>query len=158
MRSVSRKVRARAQHWLDVGCGDNKQAGCLGMDRRLLTGVDVVHDAEALPWPFPDATFDRIICSHILEHLKPWLMVDLIDEAWRVIKPGGRLLIAMPYAGSFGFYQDPTHIKAWNEATATYFDPEKPLYAVYRPKPWRLEINTWHHDGNLEVVMVKRDA
>jgi len=159
MKSDSRKLRNKyGQMWLDVGCGENKQSGCVGMDRRKVTGVDVVHDAERIPWPFPDRIFDRVILSHVMEHLKPWLVNDIMDEMWRVLKAGGQLMIAMPYAGSFGFYQDPTHVKAWNEATATYFDPEhaSKLYDIYKPKPWKIEANVWRMDGNLEVVFSKR--
>ena len=159
MKSSPRKIIAlKAQHWLDVGCGPNKQAGAVGMDRRKLEGVDVVHDIEDLPWPFADESFDKILCSHILEHLKPWLMVDLMDEMWRVLKPKGLVMIAMPYAGSFGFYQDPTHVKAWNEATAQYFDPNYPLYKVYEPKPWSIQVNSWKSDGTLEIVLAKSAA
>ena len=152
---AKRVVSHRAIHILDVGCGDSKTPGAVGMDRRARLGVDIVHDCEVLPWPFKDETFDRIILSHLVEHLKPWLMVDIMDELWRVMKPKGQLLIATPYAGSFGFYQDPTHIKAWNEATPTYFDSAYPLYEVYKPRPWRLEQNIWRDMGNLEILMVK---
>ena len=144
------------QRWLDVACGSNKTPNACGMDKRKLDGVDVVHDIEEVPWPFPDGEFTRLIMSHIVEHLKPWLMVDVMNEAWRVLEPGGQLLIATPYAGSYGFYQDPTHVKGWNEATPTYFDPDKPMYAIYEPKPWKILLNVWRNDGNLEIVMEKR--
>lgn len=141
---------------LDIGCGNNKMPDHIGMDRRKLPGVDVVHDAEVLPWPFADETFNRITLSHVMEHLKPWLVIDIMNEMWRVMKPGGLLMLAMPYPGSFGFYQDPSHIKSWNEATATYFDPDHPLYAIYEPKPWKIEANVWRSDGNIEIAMRKR--
>ena len=82
-------------------------------------------------------------------------MIDIMDEMWRVMKYDGELMISMPYAGSFGHWQDPTHIKCWNEATATYYDPSKPLYQIYKPKPWHILINTWHSNGNIEVVFRK---
>lgn len=156
MPTASRTNLPGAQRWLDVACGSNKQQGCCGMDKRKLDGVDVVHDLEEVPWPFEDETFTRIIASHIVEHLKPWLLVEIMDEAWRILRPEGVLLIATPYAGSYGFHQDPTHVHGWNEATPTYFDPEKPLYAIYMPKPWKIVQNVWRADGNLEVALEKR--
>ena len=156
-KSLSKKLKDAKQLYLDAGCGDNKNDGCLGMDKRKLPGVDVVHDVEVVPWPFPADTFDRIIMSHVMEHLKPWLVVDIMDEMWRVMKVGGVLMLSMPYAGSFGHWQDPTHVKPWNEATATYFDPDKPLYKVYKPKPWKIEGNVWRNDGNIEIALRKRD-
>jgi SAM-dependent methyltransferase len=157
MKSASAKaVKKAKQVWLDAGCGSNKQPGCVGMDRRKLPGVDVVHDIERLPWPFAANTFDRIIMSHVMEHIYPGKSVDVMDEMWRVMKPGGILMLAMPYAGSFGHYQDPTHIKPWNEATCHYFDPDMALYQVYQPKPWKIEANVWRADGNIEIVLRKR--
>ena len=149
----------KGQYWLDVGCGSNKQPHCVGMDKRKLDGVDIVHDCEVLPWPMADETFTRIIMSHLMEHLKPWLVNTIMDEMWRVLKPGGQLMLAMPYAGSFGFYQDPTHIKTWNEATPQYYDPDFPLYKVYEPKPWKIVTNTWNQATGLEVVLeVRKEA
>src|SRR3990172_723772 len=149
-------LRKKVQLWLDVGCGNNKQSNCIGMDKRKLDGVDIVHDCEEFPWPFASETFTRIIMSHLIEHLKPWLAIDVMDEAWRVMKPQGQLMLSMPYAGSFGHWQDPTHIKPWNEATATYFDPDHDLYQIYKPKPWKIEANVWRSDGNIEIVLSKR--
>lgn len=158
-RRVSELLATRSQTSLslDVGCGDWKQEGCIGMDMRDREGVDVVHDAEVLPWPFQDDTFTKVILSHVMEHLNPKLHVLIMDEIWRVTKPGGVVMLAMPYPGSMGHWQDPTHIKPWNEATPTYFDPEHSLYTVYRPKPWKIEANVWRQDGNIEIVMRKRE-
>ena len=150
-------LKDHSQLWLDVGCGDNKQQNCVGMDRRQMEGVDVVHDAEVLPWPFEKDTFSRIVMSHLMEHLKPWLAIDIMNEMWRIMKPEGVLMMVMPYPGSYGHWHDPTHIKPWNEATARYFDPDCPdLYTIYKPKPWKIEGCAWRNDGNIEFVMRKR--
>ena len=141
---------------LDVGCGDNKQPNFVGMDKRAIPGVvDIVHDAEVLPWPIPDALCNKILLSHLWEHIKPWLAIDFMNECWRVMKPHGQLLISTPYATSFGFYQDPTHCNPANEATWTYFDPAYPLYAIYKPKPWRIQRNAYQLTGNMEVIFEK---
>jgi SAM-dependent methyltransferase len=142
---------------LDVGCGSNKQPGYVGMDKRKVEGVDIVHDAEVFPYPLPDGCCSTILLSHLIEHIKPWLMIDLMDELWRLAKVGGQLLISTPYAGSFGYWQDPTHCNGCNEATWTYFDPDYFLYRIYQPKPWRIARNAWWETGNMEIVLEKRD-
>lgn len=143
---------------LDIGCGENKQPGFLGIDRRSLPGVDIVHDLEVFPWPIPDDIVLIAIGSHIIEHIKPWLSIEFMDEIWRIMKPGGELALATPYAGSPGYWQDPTHCNPCNEATWQYFDPDYPLYQIYKPRPWKIKkgFPVWHQIGNLEVVLSKR--
>lgn len=145
---------------LDLGCGFNKQPGFVGMDKRKVEGVDIVHDAEVFPYPLPDECCSTILCSHLIEHIKPWLMIDLFNELWRIMKVDGQLMISMPYGVSFGFQQDPTHCNICNEATWTYFDPdaEGGLYSVYAPMPWKIERSAWYAHGNMEVILSKRSA
>ena len=55
---------------LDIGCGSNKGAGCVGMDRLPFDGVDVVFDFDSgQPWPFADSSFDFIRAIHVIEHV-----------------------------------------------------------------------------------------
>jgi len=141
---------------LDVACGDGKQDDTwVGMDIRPCKGVDIVHNVEEIPYPLPSNCCQVILAAHIIEHLKPWLIIDIINEWWRLLDIGGQLWIALPYAGSFGYFQDPTHLKTWNEATANYFSAKDYLYEVYKPKPFKIVRNDWQLNGNLEVVMEK---
>jgi len=54
---------------LDIGCGGNKQRGYVGMDLRDLPGVDIVHNVLSYPWPLPDESVVRAVCSHLVEHI-----------------------------------------------------------------------------------------
>lgn len=151
--------KRKSQLWLDVGSGTNKQDGCVGMDIQDLPEVDVVHDFEVFPWPFKPETFTRVLMIHVMEHVKPWLHIQMMNEIWRVLKPNGTLLMVMPYPNTTGHWQDPTHIKPWNEHTPKYFDPEIPeLFRIYSPRPWRIEACAWHASGNIEIGMRKRPA
>ena len=147
---------------LDIGCGFNKNAGFIGMDKREVAGVDIVHDAEFLPWPLDNESCAVVAMSHLIEHIKPWLQIDVINECWRVLEMGGILAISTPYANSFGYCQDPTHIAPWNEATPAYFIGDSKslhynevLYNVYRPKPWKEERLLWDTKINMEIVLRK---
>ena len=142
--------------WLDLGCGASKQPHTIGLDRRALPGVDIVHDLEVLPYPLPDACCYRMLASHIVEHLNPALVFAILDEWWRLMRPHGQLLIATPYAGSPRFWQDPSHRHGWMEATAQYFDPDYPLWKVYEPRPWKIEENAWHSVHDLNIILSKR--
>ncbi len=145
---------------LDIGCGNNKQQGFVGMDARELKGVDIVHNLEEFPYPLPDNCCSIILGSHIVEHIKPWFTISMFDELWRIMKVGGELVLSTPYAGSRGFWQDPTHCNGFNEVTFQYFDTEYPLYNIYKPKPWKIRkgFPCWQCTGNMEVIMEKAEA
>ena len=57
-------------------------------------GLGVALNGDALRLPFPDDTFDRIICSEVFEHIPDdeGAMVEL----HRVLKPGGVLAATVP--------------------------------------------------------------
>ena len=148
-------LKGRQKLLLDVGCGENKQPGFMGMDKRFLPGVDMVHDLEVVPWPLLDGCCSIVKMSHVMEHVCPRRSMDVMAEAWRVLKVGGHFILSMPYGGSPRYYQDPTHCNPWNEATPTYFDPQFPLYEVYKPLPWRIARLFWDQRGDIEIEFVK---
>jgi len=126
---------------LDVGCwqfGFARLCADLGLqgvrhsgiDREQPPGFDPPEgydfrriDLDKAPFPFPDESFDAVVASHVIEHLKqPFLM---LDETFRVLKPGGLVYLecpsdrslhlpSMPFQHetfrSLSFYDDPTHV------------------------------------------------
>ncbi len=52
---------------------------------------------DALHLPFPDATFDRVICSEVLEHIPDDL--GAMRELTRVLRPGGTMAVTVPRYG-----------------------------------------------------------
>ena len=149
--------------FLDIGCGEYKQKGFIGMDIRDLPGVDIVWDVEEYPWPLPDECVKTAMASHLVEHINPHKggFLQFMDEVWRVMKVGGEFAIATPHGSSQGYLQDPTHCNPCNEATWDYFCPERVtdygvvLWSIYRPKPWRIKALAGHPAGNIEVVLIK---
>lgn len=140
---------------IDMGCGHSKQEGFIGVDIRKTESADIVFDVTKTPYPLPNECADIILASHLVEHIQPHLFMAVMDEWWRISKDGGQLWIACPYAGSPGFWQDPTHCNGFTEATWTYWDPRQFLYEIYRPKPWLIQKNVWNFGGNCEVVLTK---
>jgi SAM-dependent methyltransferase len=64
------------------------------VDLRLTSLVNLVARAEDLP--LPEARFDLVICTQMLEYApQPSLVVA---EIYRVLKPGGKLLLSVPSA------------------------------------------------------------
>lgn len=156
---IAELLKAKAQVRLDIGGGEHPSPGSINMDIRDIPGVDIVHDVETYPWPIPDACVDMLFASHVVEHINPshGNFLRWMNEAWRILKPGGQFCISYPYAGSPGFWQDPTHCNGCTERTWTYFDPfhMTQLYRVYSPLPWKIVSNEYHVIGNGEVRLAK---
>lgn len=58
--------------------------------------VDLVSDITNIP--APDASFDAILCSEVLEHIPE--PTHALDEFTRLIKPGGILILTAPFASN----------------------------------------------------------
>ena len=93
---------------LDLGCGPHtKKKGSVGLDIRPAPHVDVVHDLNRYPYPFPDNEFDMIEMSHIIEHLdKP---LQLMNEVHRIARNGAEIRIITPHYTSQLSYGDLEH-------------------------------------------------
>lgn len=140
---------------LDLGAGGNRQPDFVTLDIRRLPNVDIVWDVQKFPYPLPNECCRTILMSHLWEHIEPKYRIKVMNELWRIMKPKGQLLISSPYYLSPGSAQDPTHYTCPNENTFAYFDPNIPLWQIYKPKPWKLEMNNYELSGNLNIVMYK---
>jgi SAM-dependent methyltransferase len=92
---------------LDIGCGSSRivqslpQAVGLDMQLRKLRWLRApgrqLIQASLLRLPFPDGTFDAVICSEVIEHI-PTDVINLSDMV-RVLAPGGTLVLGTPDYG-----------------------------------------------------------
>jgi 2-polyprenyl-3-methyl-5-hydroxy-6-metoxy-1,4-benzoquinol methylase len=127
---LSRGLRAGARV-LDVGCGRGVILGPLADRGFAVHGIELSEQAARGADPrarvriaprladadYPDAHFDEIVIWHVLEHL-----IDpraALEEAFRILRPGGRLVVAVPnfasaqarWAGADWFHLDlPRHL------------------------------------------------
>lgn len=80
---------------VNVGCGHLLAPGYLNVDRRDLPGVDVIAEADAMPFP-PDSLAE-IRSSHLLEHFPQEALLRTTLPHWKsLLRPGGRLLAIVP--------------------------------------------------------------
>jgi len=119
---------------LDIGCGNHKVKGSIGLDFVKQEGVDVVHNLEKIPYPFKDNSFDIIYANQVLEHLD--ISLDrVLGELCRICKPGGVIKIIVPHALCVGAFSDPTHKKFFTWFTFDYFgENEQSYYSKTRVK------------------------
>jgi len=119
---------------LDLACGDNKREGFLGIDKYKTPSTDFELDLTTTNWPIEDNSVDELNCSHFFEHLHGHQRGAFMDECYRILKPGGKLFIIVPYWSSSRAVQDFTHQRPpVCEASFCYFS-----------KPWR-EANKLTH-------------
>jgi len=112
----------RAEHALDLGCGDGNLT--VELDAERLTAADV--SAVALerarrrrldpddrvveldpdaPLPFGDGDFDLVLCAETVEHVRDVQL--FLSEVRRVLRPGGTLALTTPASLALGRPPDP---------------------------------------------------
>jgi SAM-dependent methyltransferase len=85
---------------LDLGCGHKPYAELFAGLRHVgvnLDAVDASPDliADATALPLADGSVDLVFCTQVLEHVpRP---AALLAEAARVLRPGGRLVLSVPF-------------------------------------------------------------
>jgi SAM-dependent methyltransferase len=89
---------------LDVGCGTKPYQRIITVDKyigldldsetsRALGIADYYYDGTI--FPFPDETFDSILCNQVLEHV--FNPDSFLSEIHRVMKPGAKMLLTVPF-------------------------------------------------------------
>lgn len=107
---------------LDLGCGEGRHLIHACLEHNIFgVGVDLsfrdlkitaerfapfasynphsyfsIHQTDATKLPFADDSFDKIICSEVLEHVENY--TGVLQEIKRVLKPNGILAISVPRA------------------------------------------------------------
>ncbi|MBK1723515.1 class I SAM-dependent methyltransferase [Thiocystis violacea] len=115
---------------LDIGCGRGEWMRLLTDQGFRAIGVDLnedmvararklgleVHRSDALHYlaRLADNSHAVITGFHVVEHLPFELLFQLVEQAWRVLQPGGRLIFETPnpenvLVGSHTFYHDFSH-------------------------------------------------
>ncbi len=139
------------QRALDLGCGAGRhvhamyyhsQCHVVGLDlgfedvRNTRNGFGSCPDMDpdtkrafsltvsnALSLPFPDASFDKVICSEVLEHIPDY--EQAVAEIDRILKPGGTLAVSVPrywpewvcWALSDDYHSEPGgHVRIFRES------------------------------------------
>ena len=127
---------------LNLGSGWDYRPGYVNVEHPRLEGrvkADLWVDLEqpCCLGAFDNNSVDGILCSHTLEHLDN--LENVIDECWRVLKPGAKLLIVVPHASTPALaFGDMTHKHYFTlNAFRHLANGEKCSY--YNSRHWRLK-------------------
>lgn len=79
---------------LNVGCGERRLPGYTGVDAVARGAADIISPADKIP--LEDECADEILAVHVVEHVHIWEVPALLAEWYRLLKPGGLLVLEMP--------------------------------------------------------------
>src|ERR1035437_2449072 len=88
------------------------------------TNVDLVPPYDEFAdlskrWPWDDSSVEAIKAWDILEHIES--KIHTMNEAHRVLRPGGQLDLFVPTTDGRGAFQDPTHQSWWTPNDLFYW-------------------------------------
>ena len=117
---------------LNLGSGKSWQADCLNVDINPLWRPDVCVDMSVPDLLertldserfgriiLPPDYFDEITAVDVLEHVAD--LVTLMTNCLTLLRNGGVLKALVPFDLSYGAWQDPTHVRAFNERSWLYY-------------------------------------
>lgn len=102
---------------LDVGCGNGQYLAYMRDLGWEVYGVDTDHEAALVAQQqykvsvytgnledanFPNDYFDAVTLNHVIEHV--FDPIKILSECYRILKPGGCLIVVTPNSKSMGHY------------------------------------------------------
>lgn len=83
---------------LNLGAGDDRRDGYLGIDCRLAKATDILADIRSLP--FKDESAEVVLALDVVEHLQRYELKVVFAELFRITKSRGELYIKTPNLNS----------------------------------------------------------
>jgi SAM-dependent methyltransferase len=155
--TIAPAVMTGSARWrcLNLGCGDDHIASTpdrewVNSDISRGVKADLYFDAFEMPLPLKDEEFDLVKAYDFLEHV-PHVVFDtkrqplrgdgfiiMMEELWRILKPGGVLDARFPALHNVNNFIDPTHTRQIAEETFRYYFLRDGKYRFYTSRHWEL--------------------
>lgn len=156
---------------LDLGCGANPKNP---FNANEIYGIDIREDValnikkadlvmESIP--YEDEMFDYVTAHDLIEHIPRVIyaptrrspFIELMNEIYRVLKPGGLFLSFTPAFPNAAAFIDPTHVNIISEGTfPLYFGnraPDSPWAVIYGFKgAFNVIVEEWRGPHLLTVL------
>jgi len=159
---------------INIGCGRDYRPGWLNTDISNATKTDVYFDIrkdtiikgatvgadKVRVIPVLDGEAELVYISGVLEQIADNnQLIHALNECWRVLETGGKIVIVVPNAKYAIAHRDPMDIRKFTTDTFRYFIEGTQEYrdygSVYGFKPWQsldIQENQRHI---LTVTMIK---
>ncbi len=111
---------------LNLGCGNKRKEGFLGVDKFPCEAVDIAADLnETLP--FAENAVTELWMGNVIEHIPD--IPHLMKEVHRICRHDARITIRTPHFTSVASWRDPTHLHHLSYFSMNHF--ERPEVAHY---------------------------
>ena len=117
---------------INLGSGKSWDAAYLNIDIDAKWRPDLLADLSDANWVgryfscerfgesrLEAGRFEEIVTMDVLEHVPD--LPSFMTSCLRLLRPGGVMKIGVPYDLSLGAWQDPTHVRAFNEMSWRYY-------------------------------------
>lgn len=157
---------------LDLGCGNSPKNpyNCnevFGIDIRNIEDKNIFGaDLAVEGIPFDENFFDAVSAFDFIEHVpriiynpkRRFCFVELMNEIFRVLKPGGVFLSFTPAFPASPAWRDPTHVNIITEETfPLYFDDKNRLAEMYGFNGYfQIANQTWHENKVHLITEMKK--
>lgn len=157
----NKTIWAMAEKWsrdnrlslIDLCGGVDCPAGYTPVD---LHGPGIICDLNKT-WKIPESSVGLLRAFDAIEHLKD--PIHTMNEAYRVLAPGGFLMIHVPSTNGLGAFCDPTHVSFWNKLSFRYYTDKRfsrylhdyrGRFQVVRVIEWFP--SEWHRENNVPYI------
>lgn len=145
---------------INIGCGKHHLDKFINLDISDVCGPDVQHDIrEGFKKLYEDNTFEEVLANGVLEMVLPNdEFVLVLNELWRILKPGGMLAGQVPSIDPRVLMLDPFDRRWFKEETFEYFDVDKNAYKTfgtqYGFKAWNVLKAQTNDNGIINFQMI----
>lgn len=120
--SIGEAASNKRVRYINLGAGPRPTVGPRWENQDLYPGPNIDHVFNLNdPWDFADNSIDLLTAFHVIEHVRR--PVFFMQEAQRVLKDGGHMILRMPHGASDAWGSDPCHFRPFWWQTFTMFGP-----------------------------------
>ena len=106
---------------LNLGCGNKRKQGFVGVDFAPCDAADILADRTGT-LPFTDSSIDEIWLDNVIEHIQD--IPQFMRELHRICRDGGVITLITPHFSSADSWRDLTHVHHLSFFSMDHFQRE----------------------------------